>query len=52
MRIIDEIEKLNVTRVAIAHRLETVRSAKRVLVFLNGTVAEARMDVATEVAPA
>lgn len=34
-RINEEIEKLSVTRIAIAHRMETVRSAKRVFVFLD-----------------
>jgi ABC-type bacteriocin/lantibiotic exporter with double-glycine peptidase domain len=34
------IEALNATRIVIAHRLSTVRNADRVLVLVNGTLAQ------------
>lgn len=49
MKINEEIEKLNVTRIAIAHRIETVRAAKRVFVFLDGKVVETQVEASAEV---
>jgi ATP-binding cassette subfamily B protein RaxB len=47
-KINQEIEKLSVTRIAIAHRLETVRSAKRIFVFLDGKVVESKVEAPLE----
>ncbi|WP_312316992.1 peptidase domain-containing ABC transporter [Stenotrophomonas sp.] len=44
----DAVRSLDLTRIIIAHRPETIASADRVLVMSSGTVVEAQLDVRSE----
>ena len=45
--VVATLSKLEMTRIMVAHRHETIRSAQRVISLFNGKLTEARLDPST-----